>query len=284
MPETESLFSRTVATLLLLVICVAAVLGVVSLLPTGARRVFADSATNPARQVIAFTNATVTGPSGTFFNNGQGAHYLTYCKTGGGSGNVLIDLEQSFDGVTNWTPMVTGTLNTGGNCQTIQAGGYYQNVRANILNITGVSSPAFSAWYSGTPGPIAFYQPAIGPFNAPFVCNGSAGTVAVANGASAQLVPISGLAVSASVYVCDYTISFAATPGTGSITFEQGTGTVCSTGLASLWVLDTTAATQQPLNSPPSMTPIFAAGAGNELCLLNNSGANLVVNYTTVVN
>lgn len=278
-------FLKVIGAALLLLMSVAALVFVAQFIPPS--RVLAQNAGTTGTfttSQIAFNNATSIGPSVIFKNIGQSAHYLTFCLVHG-SGNAQVDLEQSFDGVNNWAPMTTGIIASSSGCSTIQAGGYFQNVRANILSFIGSGGPRISAWYNASSGPISFAPPALasgGNPASPLICNGSASTVSVANGATQILGLPSTLLPNSAVYMCAFQISLATVSSTGAITFEYGTGTNCATGLTPAWVINTTANTPQIINSPPSATPLFTSGSANQLCLANTSGANLVVNYSSV--
>jgi hypothetical protein len=279
-------FSKVIGVALLLAMSIAALVFVAQFIPPS--RVHAQNAGTTGTfttSQIAFNNATSIGPSVVFKNIGQSSHWLTYCIVHG-SGNAQVALEQSFDGVNNWAPMAVGIIANGASgCATIQAGGYFQNVRANIIALIGSGGPRISAWYNASSGPTSFAPPAFtsgGNPASPLICNGSASTVSVANGATQILGLPSTLLPNSAVYICAYQISFAAVPTGGAVTFEYGTGSNCATGLTPAWVINTTASTPQIINSPASATPLFTSGSANELCLANTSGANLVVSYSVV--
>lgn len=102
-----------------------------------------------AQQILK--NQTTAVRSAAVNNVGQSAHWLEYCTT-----NVTaidIRLEGSFDGTT-WVPITDDSraFNNSG-CNTIEAGGYYSQVTANLIAISG-SSASVSAFYYGAISPI----------------------------------------------------------------------------------------------------------------------------------
>src|SRR5581483_11747805 len=108
---------------------------------------------------VALTQATAPGiltftpPGGSATsvlpNIGQSSHWLSYC-TGGTVTQITLRLEASFDG-TNWFAISQNGTLTG--CQMIEGGGYFPNVRANLVALSG-TSPTVTAWYSASDSPI----------------------------------------------------------------------------------------------------------------------------------
>ena len=145
--QVSETFSKLVSAALLLVVGVAIVVFFSLLVP--GTHVQAQNAGNTGTftvSQIAFSNQTSTGPSVVFKNIGQSAHFLTFCLASG-TGNAQVNLEQSFDGVKLWAPMATGITVGASACNTIQAGGYFQNVRANILHRSPSGNPGISAFF-----------------------------------------------------------------------------------------------------------------------------------------
>ena len=102
-------------------------------------------------QQNAFTNASTTGPSVIFRNVNQASHWLPYCVTGTPT-SLAIQLEESADGISNWQVIsAVGTQYSLSNgCGVLWAGGYYFAVRANIVTLTGGTSPKVTATYSAS--------------------------------------------------------------------------------------------------------------------------------------
>jgi hypothetical protein len=99
----------------------------------------------------AFTNQTTAAPTLPFRNLGLSAHWLNYCVTGTVSA-FSMDIEGSNDNI-SWFGISPLATNTSG-CGLLEAGGYYNYVRANIITLTG-ASPVVNGSYSGTSAPTA---------------------------------------------------------------------------------------------------------------------------------
>jgi len=102
------------------------------------------------RQV--FNNQTVTGVSSVIVPNiGASSHWLIYCPTNAGS--IAIQIEGSDDNV-NWVLIShVGQIATG--CSVLQGAGYFQDIRVNLIQLTGGGTQAVSAFYSSSTGPIS---------------------------------------------------------------------------------------------------------------------------------
>jgi hypothetical protein len=234
--------------------------------------------------VVAFTSKNTTGPSVIFPNIGQGAHYLSYCSTGIG-GSATIVMEESFDGSTNWTTIASATVfEPGGNgCKMLQAGGYYQNVRANILTDSGVT---ISATYSSSSGPIGFSATGVGSSGPlpPFVCDNQV-SISVASGTDGDLVETQ-LNPNARIRVCSYSISFNGATAAGSVQFETSTLTACGGTLIAVWPITTTANTPQIVQLGSGQGALFSAFDGlayQNLCFKNSSSATARVNISYTI-
>src|SRR5712691_2081962 len=108
---------------------------------------------------ILLNAVTVPTASSVAKNIGQAQHIIEYCLTVNGATNIFlnIQLEASLDGSTNWTQVSdVGTKPTAAsNCAFLQAGGYYPNVRVNLINFTYVGGPAsVTAGYSAAAAPV----------------------------------------------------------------------------------------------------------------------------------
>jgi hypothetical protein len=100
---------------------------------------------------IAFTNQAVIGVSANFQNIGQASHWLTYCPNANVT-SISIELDASYDNVTYFAITPPGTA-IGPGCSTLEGGGYFPYVHANLISIGGASA-AVSAFYSGSSFPI----------------------------------------------------------------------------------------------------------------------------------
>lgn len=221
---------------------------------------------------IAFTaNSSASATSAIFRNVGQSAHYLAYCTTTGGAGQENIFLEESFDAVT-W--ITIGSASPQGNtCGILQAGGYYQNVRARIANNTGLTN---NAWYQATSGPIGFAAPGTntnGPAS-PVLCD-SIVTGALTSGTAATVLsPVAGR----SNVVCSITLSFDAAAAAGEVDiYRLDTPCAASSPSGVDFRIDTTANTPQTLFFGSNIGQIISASTVN-LCGSQTSGTT--VRYT----
>ena len=100
--------------------------------------------------VLAFNAVTTAGPSAIFRNIGQSSHWLTYCA-GTGLSSLQIQIEGSEDHGNTWFAISDVGSNTTG-CAVLQASGYFDEVRADILSISGGS---VTAYYSASVYPVA---------------------------------------------------------------------------------------------------------------------------------
>jgi hypothetical protein len=140
----------------------------------------------PATATGPITYVNRQGVTGSILPNvGQAAHWLKYCVTN--VTGIQIQLEESDDGTTNWLPISEIGTSTSG-CSILEAGGYFQNVRANILKLTG-GGASVAAFYTASTSPITtgggakatkFTQPAASPFESASQANQTA-FAAVAN-------------------------------------------------------------------------------------------------------
>jgi hypothetical protein len=99
-------------------------------------------------QQQVFTNQATSASSAIVRNINQASHYVNYCETSGFAGGT-ITIEASSDH-TNWVLISNVGPIFASNCQQIQAGGYWPEVRVTIANLT--AGAHVTAWYSGSTG------------------------------------------------------------------------------------------------------------------------------------
>lgn len=212
------------------------------------------------------------GVSQIFRNIGQSAHYLSYCPSGGNFSGT-IDLEESFDGLTNWTPIAFATYVAAPltQCTVLQAGGYFQNIRSVITIVAN----SVTAQYNATTGPIGFSASAIGTTGtaSPTSCNQSK-TVTVANASTTLLASA---VTSSQIRVCAYQISGQQT-ATGVINIQDSTGASSCTGLTDLWDINTIVGTGMFYSLGSGLGQLFQTQTSHSLCVTNNSGQTITVN------
>jgi hypothetical protein len=234
------------------------------------------SGTFTVAQKVTYT----AGVSQIFQNIGQSAHWLTFCAGSGQDFVGTVDLEESFDGLTNWTPIsfasYLATSLPKSTCATLQAGGYYQNIRSVFV----VTSGTITASYNASSGPISFVASGISQFGPtpPTVCNQS-NNIAVANGATVTLV----FAIPAtSIRVCAFEISLAAAPGSANfINFLAAPAAGCASSTSTVWAIETSTTMPTLFGQGTGVGQLFEAGRLDPtkpyLCLQNLSGQNLYV-------
>jgi hypothetical protein len=227
---------------------------------------------------VAFTAQAAVGSSPIFSNIGQAAHFLTFCNTGF---TGTIDLESSFTGKAPWTPIAIASFGqnsvTDSGCHVLQAGGYFQNVRATI---TYRSAGSVTAWYSSSSGPIAFAPAALGSNGptSPIACD-KQNVAAVAPVGAAVLVGSTGLM---KTYACMVTISFNGATTAGALSLGEATNSNCTTGYVAYWNMTVTANTPQlfALGSPLGSFFSTVTG-GNWLCVQTGTiGANATISVS----
>src|SRR4029077_3279667 len=137
------------------------ILYVLALLAGCAQAQFLGYVSNQSTAQVVFTNQAANAASAILTNIGQSAHFLSYCNTGFGG---TISLEASPDG-TFTSPIVLASATYGQNsvfdssCHVLQAGGYFQTVRARITNRTAGS---VNAWYTAIGSPVSVTPAAFG--------------------------------------------------------------------------------------------------------------------------
>ena len=236
-----------------------------------------NTGTATLSQAVTYTGSGAVLTSQIFNNIGQSAHYLQFCGT---NFNGTIDLEGSFDGATNWTPIAFASFEISplSGCQSLQAGGYYQNIQSVQHHVSGL---LVGATYNASSGPIAYAATGIADGGAlsPTVCNHSA-TIAVSNGAT-QVV-VNGVLNSA-IRVCAYSITTTATSGEiGLLQFLTAAANTNTCGSGTTALASWFEAANYPFTAGSGVGMLFSTLPGAALCLTNNtgSGATVYVNVT----
>jgi hypothetical protein len=228
-------------------------------------------------------NGVLNGTSSTLPDFGFGASYLKYCPA---NWTGSVSFEYAPNGVAGnqyFTLKTALVLIADSQCRTLQLGGYYPNLRVRAINTVG-GSGTVSAYYGAISAPISYFSSAAATLGdtAPVFCDLN-GKATVATGASGFLAGPPNLGGTNVFYtrLCNATISFAATPGTGTVAFAWDIDNTCASTPNSNWSLDTTSGTPQVLYFPNLNLNSMPANlqAQQFLCLQNNSGQIVVVNY-----
>ena len=227
-----------------------------------------------AQQITVFTNQTGAASSPIFKDIGQGLNLLFYCTT---AYTGTIDIE--------WSPTKAAPFyaiqqanypntapDTG--CHTLQAGGYFPNMRATMNGGTG----SISAWYTASGAPISFVSAGIGTNgpSSPITCDRNTTQAPIATGTTSAM-GIGPLLPGDTDVICAFTVSFEAAPTTGQIFIGWSVNTNCSgTLLGPTWFEYTTA------NTPQRYTVEVEQRSGNPAvyqtpCLVNQSGATVSI-------
>jgi hypothetical protein len=238
--------------------------------------------------LTVFTSQAVSGSSGgtwecggsptpiacpVFPDHGYATNVLTFCNA---SFTGSIDLEWSPTGSSTYIPVSIATFGSiDSNCHKLQVGGYYPNLRATVVRTAG----SVSAWYTASAAPISVFPAAVGTNGAtsPISCDGNV-TLSITNGSTTYL-NVTALNAGDLVNICNFTLSFAATPGTGTVALGWATTSGCSSPTNN-FVINTLASTPQTLifPAPQNLRPPGGIASGNTFaCLTNNSGATLQV-------
>jgi len=234
--------------------------------------VFAQNAGTTGTFTVSQKAVYTAGVSQIFNNVGQSAHWLSYCSSGGNFTGT-VDIEESYDGATNWIPIAFSSYIATplSGCAILQAGGYYQNIRS----VMTASINTIVATYNASSGPISFSptgQSGIGA-TAPTVCNQSA-QFPVNAGTTLQLF---GGVSNSTIRVCSYIVSFGAAPSSGFIEFQSSTSPSSCTGLVAVWVIDIYAGTLPDLSQGSGVGALFSGTTGNSLCFTNTTTTNAYV-------
>ena len=239
-------------------------------------------ATNQAKvcwSAPCVTAGTATGTSLPFTNIGQGASVLTYCYNGSTTA-LKIWLEESFDGSTNWIPVsqigtTSGTF--GGNCNYIQAGGYFNYIRANLNQLNG-GGASVSAWYSSSAAPLNLFQAGQGTNGIviPSACDFSA-SVSFGDNTKATLKgnPTAG----GSLYVCNLAITYNGTPTqTGEIDIYAEPSGTCAAATPGNFLGKYFTGSPAPILLGSGYGQLFNSGVGADICAhLTGVGASALI-------
>lgn len=216
-----------------------------------------------------FTNQGANSASAILQNIGQSAHFLSYCNT---AFRGTISLEASPDGTFS-SPNVIASATYGQQgitdsaCHVLQAGGYYQTVRARVSNYL---AGTVNAWYTAIASPITFTPAGIGSNGptAPPICDQFVFFTLPPSTLEALVTPL----VGAQIYVCYMAVSFNGATTAGQIQFGSSlTGGGCPSFVAN-WDMAVTANTPQFFTLGAPLGAFLQEGPGTQLCA--NSGAN----------
>lgn len=208
-----------------------------------------------------FTAQAANGASSALQNVGQAAHFLNYCNTGFAG---TVSIEASPDG-TFASPTVLASATYGqaattdSACHILQAGGYFQTVRARVSHYV---SGSVNAWYTAIASPISFAPSSFGSNGptAPITCDHSS-TLSLPASSSGGLVGLAGT----SIYICQIYISFNAATSAGDITV--GTSASACPASVTLWSMHITASTPQALQIGGPGGSFITAPGGLNFCI-----------------
>lgn len=280
-------FPKFIASVLLVVLAVAVIIGVSSWLPPN--HVQAQNAGNVGiytKEVTAFTVQASSASSAIFPDFGFGANYLSYC-TVGFSGT--INLEWEPPGTSIYIPLAQATYGSGTPdtaCRSgtagLQIGGYYPNLRSTVI----MSAGTISAWYTASAAPISAFPPAYGS-------NGSSSPISCDQNAAASVnnsttVALLGSSSAATTILCGFTISYNGATSAGNDEVVWSLSTACTATVGG-WDAFTTSGTPQTLfigQTLRSPAGPYSVSHIQTPCFVNNSGATAFVslNYAEVPN
>jgi hypothetical protein len=256
-------------------------LAIALLVPAASAQFLGYVATQSTGQA-AFTNAAANGPSSTFTNVGQSAHFLTVCPSSTFSGTIVLEESQdgTFASPTTLAQATYSAVNAGAPCRVLQAGGYYPTVRAHIF---GYTAGTVSAFYTGIAGPISAFPPAAnstGPATPP-QCDQGITTVMAPSTTNTLAVGVGG-GQTGHVYICSITLSAsgaysAANPAI--VITAYSTAGSCSGGSNALESMQTTASTPQLVQ----LTYPNGRQSGATVCLTTlaiGATVDITINYT----
>lgn len=229
---------------------------------------------------IPVFSAQATSAHSAIFNDyGFAANYLQYC-TSAFAGTV--NLESQLPNETSYTQIAlakfpSSSPDTG--CHTLQAGGYYPNLRSSVTRTAGT----ITAWYTASAAPIAYAASGLGTngATAPIVCDHSVATT-IAASANGLLTPGAPLATGDVFVICNATVSFNGAASAGTVDIFWDSSASCVSGVVT-WESYTTAntpqyfpvpITQRSLNGSPFLYPCF----GN----LSGASAIVTISYASV--
>jgi len=224
----------------------------------------------------AFTSvSSASSTSAIFLNIGQCSHYLSFVSAGALSAVADISLEESYDGKTNFIPIASGhQVGPGGGV--LQAGGYYQNVRARLANNTGLT---ITATYQASSGCVAYAAAGQGTAGAtaPVICD-SQSTTTLPTGNAAILTT---LVTGKTPAICGFTVSFEGATGAGHLDFFGGvSGCTFVSPLFDLYRIATTANTPQFLTVGTGQGSVFRGALSGVVCVAQDSGAQMVISVS----
>ncbi len=229
-----------------------------------------------AQMIPVFSSQAISASSAIFNDIGQGVNILFYCDT---SFIGTVDLEWSPVQGGTYYPLVTANWSVADSkCHTLTVNGYYPQLRSTLTRSAG----SMSAWYTSSSGPVGYSPAAIGSNGptSPASCD-DGGTVSIASGSTqGVLTPIRTGDV---VIVCNFTVSFAAAPSTGTVSIGWSTSISCA-GLIGInydWEMNTIAASPQTVvvSNINLRTPLSLTSANQYLCVNNASGVALQFSF-----
>ena len=97
-------------------------------------------------QVVTWSGSssiTSAAASDVFRNIGQSSSWVYYCLSGT-SPSAEVEIEASNDGAT-WVAISQISNGTGDGCAVVTAGGYFNDIRVNVLTLSGTMSATYSA-------------------------------------------------------------------------------------------------------------------------------------------
>lgn len=126
-------------------------IGAVLVLAAGAQAQFLGYVGTQSIRVKALTAVSAPTTSSVIADIGQASHVLTYCIAGGTATSIGIQLEASIDGTTFFAISNLGVGLSG--CQALTAGGWFPNLRVNLVTFTAGGGITLTATYTGIAGP-----------------------------------------------------------------------------------------------------------------------------------
>jgi hypothetical protein len=228
------------------------------------------------RQITVFTAQATSTHSAIFPDFGYAANYLTYCTSGFGG---TIDLEWSPNPLT--TAYITlaqasyGLIGNDTNCHTLQAGGYYPNMRSTVTRTAG----SVSAWYTASAGPVSYVAAGIGSNgpSSPITCDQSTTFFGILSGGTGGGPAIEPLQTGDTVVICGFQWSFNGATSAGFLEIEWAPAGTC-TGATVNWQAYTTANTPQIFTVPLQQRSTVLANQSP--CFVNGSGATASVSVS----
>jgi hypothetical protein len=239
--------------------------------------------------ITVFTNQATSASSGGIWqcgsstpiqcpvlpDKGFASNTLSFCNSAFvGS----IDLEWEPSGASTFVPLQVAVYPTADSlCHSLTVGSYFPNMRSTVTRTAG----SVTAYYTASASPISPFAPAIGTngSTSPISCDMPT-SIAAPNSATTWLA-ISPAFSGDKVILCNWTISFAAAPTTGTVTLNFATDSTCSSLLGTApWILNTTSSTPQTLMfSAPQNLRNLSIAAYQYPCIVNSSGASIEISF-----